>query len=265
MLQISIVTFNRRDILRRCLDALQRHTQEPVHIHVSDNGSKDGTAAMLTQYQAENPGLLSLYLLPENVGLARARNAHFQHCIGVDCVRLDDKILVQSPYWSNILRAQAYRYHVLTAFTDPDTAPLWRYVEQVEVAEYPLWMCGASLFVPAEVSKALGAWDEFSWPDGSPLLYGWEDLGYMLRAEQLGWPFRYSLRAHALFMARAGAETRARAMEFEATYNEVKRQYQEGERDLFIDISQTEGYRLGQSVPVSSLVSVGAAMELAYP
>lgn len=258
---------NRREILRRCLDSLRRHTREPFHIHVSDQGSTDGTPAMLTAYAAECPGLMSLYLLTENAGLARARNSHWANCLGNDVMRLDDKVEILTPFWSQIIRRQALNHHCITGLLDPDTEFLLYHpdAQRSDVIEFPTWKCGAACFYPAEVANQLGGWDEMNWEDGETLKYGWEDLLSMDRAEQIGWPFRYSTSVIAQFMARAGAETRARAMQFEGFYRARRAEYQEGKRDIFIDITQTEGYRLGQSVPVSSLVSVGAAMELSFP
>lgn len=258
---------NRCETLRRVLIALERHTFEPYHLLITDNGSSDNTPAMLTQYASDHPGQVDLWLLPENVGLARARNAHWARCIGSDTVRLDDKIQIDSPGWSQILRRQATQHHSLIAFLDPDTALLWdRYASEAEAVEYAPWKCGASMFIPAEVSAALGAWDEMTWPEsGEPLLYGYEDLTWMDRAEAIGWKFKYSLSARATFLARASAATRATAQKYEPTYKARQAEYLNGERDIFIDIESTEGHAHAGQLQRASHARRGTAMELSYP
>lgn len=265
MLHISIVTYNRVGVLRRTLAALERHTFEPYQLLISDNGSSDGTSAFLIEYARAFPRAVDVWLLPKNVGIARARNAHWGRCVGHDTVRLDDKIEVQTPYWSQIMRRQATQHHALIAFTDPETEGLWEIANQQEVVGYPTWKCGAGMFIPDELTVKLGAWDEMNWPDGSPLLYGYEDLLWMDRAEALGWQFLYSLSTHARFLARASAESRRVAQEFEPFYKARVEEYKAGERDLFIDPAMTEGAQYTDLGQHARHAQVGTAMELPYP
>lgn len=48
-LGIGIITYNRLPLLRRCLEAVLRHTQVPFHVTIADDGSTDGTAAWCRQ------------------------------------------------------------------------------------------------------------------------------------------------------------------------------------------------------------------------
>ncbi|MGB7979923.1 MAG: glycosyltransferase family 2 protein [Candidatus Nanopelagicales bacterium] len=59
-----VVSYNRRDLLREVLAALTAQTRAPEEIIVIDNGSTDGTRAMLAQ---EFTGI-SVYLSAENIG-----------------------------------------------------------------------------------------------------------------------------------------------------------------------------------------------------
>jgi len=59
-----VVTYNRKDLLRECLQALESQTRKPDHILVVDNASTDGTYEML---RAEFPGA-EVVRLPENQG-----------------------------------------------------------------------------------------------------------------------------------------------------------------------------------------------------
>lgn len=245
--------------------ALERHTVEPFVVHVAINGSTDGTQAMLAQYAADRPGMLDVLDLGENVGIARARNSHWATCVGHDAFRMDDKIEIRTPYWSQQLRRQATQHRALIVLTDPDTDVLWRRADEQEIAVYPPWQCGAAMWIPGEVSERLGAWDEMIWPDGSPLLYGYEDLAYFARAEAIGWRWAYSLVVKADFLARANPASRARAAAFDPIYQARKAEYLNGERDLLIPVETTEGHRRGGQVTDSALVRSGSAATLAYP
>lgn len=59
-----IVTYNRKDLLRECLNAILSQTRPPDHVLVVDNASTDGTPEML---KAEFPQV-EVLRLPENQG-----------------------------------------------------------------------------------------------------------------------------------------------------------------------------------------------------
>ncbi|HEU4760634.1 MAG TPA: glycosyltransferase, partial [Dehalococcoidia bacterium] len=44
-----VMAYNRRDPLRRCLDAIRHQSQPPTGVLVLDNGSTDGTSEMLAR------------------------------------------------------------------------------------------------------------------------------------------------------------------------------------------------------------------------
>lgn len=62
-----VVTYNRKELLARCLDALSQQTRRPDAILVVDNASTDGTRQFLSQLSASIPGLRVLSL-NENTG-----------------------------------------------------------------------------------------------------------------------------------------------------------------------------------------------------
>jgi GT2 family glycosyltransferase len=51
MVTAVVVTYNRKALLKQCLDGLQKQTRPLDRILIVDNNSSDGTAAFLTQYQ----------------------------------------------------------------------------------------------------------------------------------------------------------------------------------------------------------------------
>lgn len=70
---VIVCTFNRKDILRLCLQALEAQSRTDFEVIVVDDGSSDGTREMLVKYQSTTP-LRMQVLAQENSGPARARN-----------------------------------------------------------------------------------------------------------------------------------------------------------------------------------------------
>jgi len=109
---ISIVTLNRLPILEQVLTAVWETTRvEQPLIFVTDNGSDDGTPALLREWERE--GRLRAWLLPENVGAAAGRNAHWAECIGHDTVKLDDKVKPLCAGWLTALKALSEQHHAI--------------------------------------------------------------------------------------------------------------------------------------------------------
>lgn len=82
-----IVTYNRQDLLRECLQAVLAQTHAVAGIHVINNRSTDGTLEMLaSEFAAERHAQMRVDTLEENVGgaggfhegLKRAAAEHFE-------------------------------------------------------------------------------------------------------------------------------------------------------------------------------------------
>lgn len=243
MFCLSMVTMNRRDTLARVLEAIIATTQreaeaEGVAIYVTDNGSTDDTPDMLREMEAA--GKLKAWCLPENAGTERGRNiTHWPLCIGHDTVRIDDKVLMLAPGWLTVLRLQSQRNHSIVATPyDPTVLPLHALAPPLG---YLNWAenrgrGGPLLFIPGEVTSALGGCDELH-PDHR---YGYSDCLYIERAMLLGWNFGFSLRCPVEYLARADASRRNSAAQWHAIYTEHSRQYAEAERDLYIPVGSPE-------------------------
>jgi glycosyltransferase involved in cell wall biosynthesis len=94
-LSVIVATHNRRELLRRCLEALARQTQPPesFEVIVADDGSDDGTATMVEALRAPFP---LHFLALEKSGHAAAQNAALEVATGPVCLLLDDDV-VASP------------------------------------------------------------------------------------------------------------------------------------------------------------------------
>jgi glycosyltransferase involved in cell wall biosynthesis len=99
---VVVPTFNRKDILRQCLDALMAQDYADYEVIVVDDGSTDGTNEMIG---AEFPQVKYLYEV--NQGQAVARNTGIHAAIGEIVAFTDDDNLVPSDWLSQI--ASGYR------------------------------------------------------------------------------------------------------------------------------------------------------------
>jgi GT2 family glycosyltransferase len=78
-ISVVVVTWNRRDLLRSCLQSLtQQNLIQPFEVVVVDNGSDDGSSEMVLKAY-ENSTIFSLKLIqnPDNRGFCAANNQGF--------------------------------------------------------------------------------------------------------------------------------------------------------------------------------------------
>lgn len=86
---VLVLTCNRRPLLERCLAALRGQSRPPDEVLVLDNGSTDGTDALLARLAAEWP-MLRVVAGPEEGSYAEARNAAVAASTGELIAFLDD-------------------------------------------------------------------------------------------------------------------------------------------------------------------------------
>ncbi|MEK6276817.1 MAG: glycosyltransferase [Actinomycetota bacterium] len=93
-MSVVIASHNRREPLRRCIEALRQQTQDPrsFEVIVADDGSTDGTAEMLERL--DTPFRLRALRL-EEVGPSAARNAAIQASRGTLCLLLGDDVVAE--------------------------------------------------------------------------------------------------------------------------------------------------------------------------
>lgn len=106
---ISIVTWNRLDILKNCLEGVfgTRYDGD-LKIWISDNGSKDGTVEYLKGLDDDR---VRLFLLSENLGVVPARNLHIkERPKDAHIMKLDDDVRVYSKGWLSRMLEVAEEY-----------------------------------------------------------------------------------------------------------------------------------------------------------
>ncbi len=120
---VLIVNWNGGDLLRRCLESLEKQRRPADQIVVVDNASTDDSLARAA-------GLLtrvSLVRLKENVGFARANNIAAREAKDVDALVLLNPDAFADPGWLEALVAAAEREPAAAMFasqmllaSDPD-------------------------------------------------------------------------------------------------------------------------------------------------
>lgn len=70
-----VLTYNRKEILSRCLNAVVSQDEPPDEVVVLDNGSTDGTFEYLQTSRLLDDGRVVFYRLPENTGPAGGMDA----------------------------------------------------------------------------------------------------------------------------------------------------------------------------------------------
>ena len=210
-LSIVIATYNRRDLLRRCLDALsrQRYPADRFEVVVVVDGSTDGTVEMLNRYT----GLVNLSAIRQgNQGPAVARNVGIKRAVGEYILFLDDDIILEPSCISEHVNAQREREGIvgvgritikLAKHADGFTrwfASWWNgHYQRLERDENPKWIdCySGNLSVPASAVEQIGGFVE-------DLSRGEDvELGYRLLG--LGLPVVYLPHAmgHQTYVKRA--------------------------------------------------------------
>lgn len=88
--EISIVTpvYNAERSLRECLDSVVRQTMSGIEVIAVDDGSTDGSSALLREYQGAYPDRV-IVLRTENCGANHARNEAMKHATGEYVLFLD--------------------------------------------------------------------------------------------------------------------------------------------------------------------------------
>ena len=76
-----VVTYNRKELLKRCLDGILTQEYPVTYVLVVNNASTDGTVEMLSQEYPQ----LEVINLPDNMGGAGGFNAGIKRAAAVDC------------------------------------------------------------------------------------------------------------------------------------------------------------------------------------
>jgi GT2 family glycosyltransferase len=103
-----VLTFNRKDLLKRCLDCIFAQSQACDRVIVIDNCSSDGTSEMLRQEWGDR---VEVYILSRNVGASGGFNAGIRIAYqgGADFVWvMDDDVLPDKDALAKLVEADQF-------------------------------------------------------------------------------------------------------------------------------------------------------------
>jgi glycosyltransferase involved in cell wall biosynthesis/peptidoglycan/xylan/chitin deacetylase (PgdA/CDA1 family) len=200
-LSVIVPSYNRCELLRRCLEALQGQTADPesFEVIVADDGSSDGTAEMVAAFESSFR-LRRLDL--ENGGQPSALNAGIEAAEGAACLFLDDDTIASPELVAAHLTAQQDEGRTLgigslTQAVPPGADPYAvafarRWNERTESLADPDWAdCySGNLSAPREALLEVGGFDA-----SLPAVF---DLEAAFRLCAAGCVPRYLPEAHAI-------------------------------------------------------------------
>lgn len=89
LVSINITTFNRSNILTRCIDSVLKQDYQNIEIIIVDDCSTDNTYDVVKNYQRKEKRI-KYYRHQKNKGNAHARNTAFKKCSGYYVAFMDD-------------------------------------------------------------------------------------------------------------------------------------------------------------------------------
>lgn len=191
-----VLTYNRKDLLKRSLDAIYAQTRRCDAVIVIDNASSDGTESMLLA--AGYPGL-QLYVLSHNIGASGGFSAGFRLAFqeGADFVwMMDDDVIAGPEALQRLMEADALlesqsterAFLLSTAFTESGLITNSPSVDnrrnRIDYETWPLTLEHGLLpvrratFVSILVPRA--TLDEYGLPIAAMFIWG-EDTEFTLR------------------------------------------------------------------------------------
>ena len=145
-ISVLIPTYNRKDILRKCLEGYSRQTfpADAFELIVVDDGSTDGTAEVVNGLAPTLPYRLS-YTYQANAGPGAARNRGFRNASGRVILITGDDILPDERLLAEHWEWHSERYPekeigilgYVTWLPDPAPTPLMRWMERGVQFNYP--------------------------------------------------------------------------------------------------------------------------------
>lgn len=191
-----VLTYNRKELLKRCLEAIQLQTTPCDDVIVINNASTDGTLELLEKGEYEG---IHVYTLKKNVGAAGGFNAGFRmgYEHGADHVwMMDDDVIPEPTALEELLKADALlerksrkrAYLLSTAYTEEgQVTNTPQLCDMRNQAGYPSWpdelqhglaAVGSATFVSILVPRR--TLDDYGLPISSMFIWG-EDAEYTLR------------------------------------------------------------------------------------
>jgi len=177
---ITIVTYNRVECTRLCIDSVVQLAGHPHRIVVVDNASTDGTREYLREQLAQGR-IHRLALLDENMGVAPAFNLGRELCPAACTMKVDNDVEFLRPGWLAELVRLAETHRDIAMLGFGCSARGVRYAPETELVLHHQGHVGGCVLLRQDVLDAIGWWNE------DYGLYGEEDSDFGLRARLGGY------------------------------------------------------------------------------
>ncbi|MDL2216537.1 glycosyltransferase family 2 protein [Desulfovibrio sp. OttesenSCG-928-M14] len=185
---ITVVTHNRLELTKRCLQSLLEKTIGKFCVTVVDNASADGTRQYLKEMERQHPNLKAFFL-HSNMGVAVAANLGWAQVESDYYVKLDNDIEIMDGAWLERLLSIAENsktvamvgYQLLNWHCEKELITL----ENGHKFILSDLCNGGCVLIPRHAHNALGFWIE---DHGK---YGYEDKNYSDRARAAGYLIGY--------------------------------------------------------------------------
>jgi GT2 family glycosyltransferase len=209
LISVIVVNWNRRDLLQCCLNSLvQQQHAPPFEVIVVDNGSTDGSIAMLSELESTLPFRLRVIRNSENRGFCAANNQGITEASGEWIALLNNDAEARPGWLSTMFQAIDHRpdYGMVACkilvYEDPrkiDKAGHLIYLDgqnrgrgsgqidrgQFDHLEDVLWPDGCAAMYRASMLRQIGGFDE------DLFAYG-DDAELGMRARVAGWKCVYA-------------------------------------------------------------------------
>lgn len=183
LIDIALLTWNRIELTRKCIDSILKYTTVPFNLMVADNNSTDGTREyLLDLYRSKK--IHRLLLFDRNTGVACATNSLWELSQSDYFFKLDNDIEIKRPGWASEMSGIIQRNPEvdITAFS---------FLKQFQNRDFPLitlsggdtvqdtrFFGGGCFMIPKKTHRKLGYFCE------DYGLYGEEDDDYSHRAQE---------------------------------------------------------------------------------
>lgn len=211
-LSAVVLCFNSARYIEDCVRSLRAATESlgPVEMFVVDNGSSDGSVAILERLEQEFPGFLQCIYLPQNTGTTVSRNKALRRASGRHLLIMDSDATVTADTLSGLARVLEEeprcgmavprvlypdgRFQISTDQFPTVTHKLRRFfmLKSMEATESPAaagrrdvdYAISAVWLLKRELLESVGLLDE-------NIFYSPEDVDYCLRVWQAGYRIVY--------------------------------------------------------------------------
>ncbi len=225
---IVLLSAERGDLTRACIENLFRHTEEPFEVIISDVGSSEETLNILHSLEDTNPNLTVIYN-PQSRGTGGQRNQAVLLSRGRYVVFMDNDVLAL-PGWLSALQEEAHRdsnialvgakllkkepefvyycgLHTISLERDGEVygigldkegekANLSRQDERVNIKGIVPWYPTTTLLARRESLIEFGGFDD--WDGTRGIMLANEDKDLSLTARKYGYKIIYTFRSEVI-------------------------------------------------------------------